>query len=332
MLTWCCVDVTWEKSWSEMTGLYRMHVKIWFVCVGEESSSQQEQEERLPDLPLLSEQLLLDELWDMLGECLKELEESHDQHAVLGIFIHFWMILEIRESFCANNSLCSVVVLQPAVEAFFLVHATERESKPQVRDTRESQLSHIKDEPPPLSPAPLTPATPSSLDPFFSREPSSMHISSNLPPDTQKFLRFAGESIQHMMEHMMNTDEGCPQYELPLVFVLNRDPPHSAESDPATVHHSSGRWAIRCFGWLHPHLGLWCQAQVRYCLLLAKVKREKYYNDVIHSSLCISIVLRIPSTVCRKWAFLKFQYRPVPESVLLTPLLYNKTFYFSQIL
>ncbi|XP_038138930.1 E3 ubiquitin-protein ligase HUWE1 isoform X7 [Cyprinodon tularosa] len=131
----------------------------------EEGAAQSESEEKLPDLPLLSEQLLLDELWDMLGECLKELEESHDQHAVL--------------------------VLQPAVEAFFLVHATERESKPPVRDTRESQLSHIKDEPPPLSPAPLTPATPSSLDPFFSREPSSMHISSNLPPDTQKFLRFA---------------------------------------------------------------------------------------------------------------------------------------------
>ncbi|XP_040178870.1 E3 ubiquitin-protein ligase HUWE1 isoform X10 [Rana temporaria] len=126
---------------------------------------EKKEDERLPELPLLSDQLSLDELWDMLGECLKELEESHDQHAVL--------------------------VLQPAVEAFFLVHATERESKPQVRDTRESQLSHIKDEPPPLSPAPLTPATPSSLDPFFSREPSSMHISSSLPPDTQKFLRFA---------------------------------------------------------------------------------------------------------------------------------------------
>uniref|UniRef100_A0A8V5GUB3 E3 ubiquitin-protein ligase HUWE1 n=1 Tax=Melopsittacus undulatus TaxID=13146 RepID=A0A8V5GUB3_MELUD len=124
-----------------------------------------ERDERPPELPLLSEQLCLDELWDMLGECLKELEESHDQHAVL--------------------------VLQPAVEAFFLVHATERESKPPVRDTRESQLAHIKDEPPPLSPAPLTPATPSSLDPFFSREPSSMHISASLPPDTQKFLRFA---------------------------------------------------------------------------------------------------------------------------------------------
>lgn len=78
-------------------------------------------------------------------------------------------------------------------QAFLLVHATEWESKPPVGDTRESQLAHIKDEPPPLSPAPLTPATPSSLDPFFSREPSSMHISSSLPPDTQKFLRFAGE-------------------------------------------------------------------------------------------------------------------------------------------
>lgn len=50
----------------------------------DEGNGQSESEERLPDLPLLSEQLLLDELWDMLGECLKELEESHDQHAVLG--------------------------------------------------------------------------------------------------------------------------------------------------------------------------------------------------------------------------------------------------------
>lgn len=54
------------------------------ICVDDEGNGQSESEERLPDLPLLSEQLLLDELWDMLGECLKELEESHDQHAVLG--------------------------------------------------------------------------------------------------------------------------------------------------------------------------------------------------------------------------------------------------------
>lgn len=56
----------------------------FFLFLDDEGNGQSESEERLPDLPLLSEQLLLDELWDMLGECLKELEESHDQHAVLG--------------------------------------------------------------------------------------------------------------------------------------------------------------------------------------------------------------------------------------------------------
>lgn len=48
-------------------------------------------------LPRLSEQLDLEELWFMLGECLTELDKTPDQHAVL--------------------------ILQPAVEAFFLVHA-----------------------------------------------------------------------------------------------------------------------------------------------------------------------------------------------------------------
>ena len=48
-------------------------------------------------LPRLSEQLLLDELWDVLGDCLTELAKTSDHHAVL--------------------------VLQPAVEAFFLIHA-----------------------------------------------------------------------------------------------------------------------------------------------------------------------------------------------------------------
>uniref|UniRef100_UPI00398F46F5 E3 ubiquitin-protein ligase HUWE1-like n=1 Tax=Pristiophorus japonicus TaxID=55135 RepID=UPI00398F46F5 len=77
---------------------------------GSQASEKEKEEEKLPELPLLSEQLSLDELWDMLGECLKELEESHDQHAVL--------------------------VLQPAVEAFFLVHATKRESNPPPCETR----------------------------------------------------------------------------------------------------------------------------------------------------------------------------------------------------
>ncbi|CAN0188024.1 unnamed protein product [Lampetra planeri] len=130
-----------------------------------DEDEEDEEEDKSSELPRLSVQLDLEELWDMLGDCLKELSDSHDQHAVL--------------------------VLQPAVEAFFIVHATERETKPPVRDTRESQLSHIRDEAPPLSPAPVTPASPSLCDPFFARESSSMTISSSLPPDTQKFLRFA---------------------------------------------------------------------------------------------------------------------------------------------
>merc|ERR1719457_61914 len=45
----------------------------------------------------LAEKLQLESLWQVLGDCLKELEKSGDEHAVL--------------------------VLQPAVEAFFLVHS-----------------------------------------------------------------------------------------------------------------------------------------------------------------------------------------------------------------
>ena len=56
-----------------------------------------EKKPEAPGLPRLSEQLLLEELWDTLGECLTELARTSDHHAVL--------------------------VLQPAVEAFFLVHA-----------------------------------------------------------------------------------------------------------------------------------------------------------------------------------------------------------------
>ncbi|KAG8260860.1 E3 ubiquitin-protein ligase huwe1, variant 2 [Homalodisca vitripennis] len=52
-------------------------------------------------LPPLSEQLNLDILWNTLSECLTELQHTQDNHAVL--------------------------VLQPAVEAFFLVHASGME-------------------------------------------------------------------------------------------------------------------------------------------------------------------------------------------------------------
>lgn len=63
----------------------------------------EQQLSRLETVPL-SELLDLDSLWNTLSDCLKELEETQDHHAVL--------------------------VLQPAVEAFFIVH-----SAPQTKTT-----------------------------------------------------------------------------------------------------------------------------------------------------------------------------------------------------
>ncbi|XP_054925199.1 E3 ubiquitin-protein ligase HUWE1 isoform X3 [Dermacentor andersoni] len=133
------------------------------------------------DEPLpLSEELRLDSLWSTLSDCLLELAETQDQHAVL--------------------------VLQPAVEAFFLVHASapsaaaatgssataggSRDAAPRRREyrseSRETQLAHIHQEMAPLSPLAQQqdgqpPATPGAERP----------ADANLHPDVQKFLGFA---------------------------------------------------------------------------------------------------------------------------------------------
>lgn len=119
--------------------------------------------------PRLSAQLSLEELWDTLSACLTDLSQTPDHHSVL--------------------------VLQPAVEAFFLVHASEKEAhkpapesvKPSL--TRDSSLSHVADMPP-LSPMPLSAGSTSGA--FFARESSVTSIvSAAMPLDTQKFLSFA---------------------------------------------------------------------------------------------------------------------------------------------
>lgn len=63
----------------------------------------------------LSETLQLDHLWNTLSDCLVELEENADHHAVL--------------------------VLQPAVEAFFLVHASTQPQSPQSTDQKKLTVS-----------------------------------------------------------------------------------------------------------------------------------------------------------------------------------------------
>lgn len=126
-----------------------------------------------PVLPLLSEQLALDDLWDTLGECLTELAKTTDSHAVL--------------------------VLQPAVEAFFLVHGSERtvpHPAPSAGLDVSQRLSTTSttDMLPPASPGPLSPGPVSP-----SRQQSVSSVTSDLPTDTQKFLRFAGRFEKNCM-------------------------------------------------------------------------------------------------------------------------------------
>lgn len=71
------------------------------------------------ELQPLSETLQLDHLWNTLSDCLVELEENADHHAVL--------------------------VLQPAVEAFFLVHASSQQQAPQsTTEQKKFQVSRLR--------------------------------------------------------------------------------------------------------------------------------------------------------------------------------------------
>merc|ERR1711884_99051 len=111
----------------------------------------------MPDsLESLSEQLCLSDLWSTLSNCLKELADTPDHHAVL--------------------------VLQPTVEAFFLVHAavttTEEKKKINQKETRKEQLAHIEE-------------TPGTLGESDQTSQSLSNTSTVLPVDTQKFLAFA---------------------------------------------------------------------------------------------------------------------------------------------
>lgn len=82
--------------------------------LAKETSNQQRQQKKIIlnsiEQQPLSETLQLDHLWNTLSDCLVELEENADHHAVL--------------------------VLQPAVEAFFLVHAS---SQPQASQATNEQ-------------------------------------------------------------------------------------------------------------------------------------------------------------------------------------------------
>ncbi|KAG6803233.1 E3 ubiquitin-protein ligase HUWE1 isoform X1 [Apis mellifera caucasica] len=116
-------------------------------------------------LPLLSESLVLDHLWETLSACLLELEYTPDQHAVL--------------------------VLQPAVEAFFLVHSSSSTSRDRHLSTSTENREVVPD---------LTPVSPIYSDnEGTSQSEATINTSwdiqptpqKTLPPDQLKFLKFA---------------------------------------------------------------------------------------------------------------------------------------------
>ncbi|XP_053985847.1 E3 ubiquitin-protein ligase HUWE1-like isoform X2 [Hylaeus volcanicus] len=115
-------------------------------------------------LPLLSESLVLDHLWETLSACLLELEYTPDHHAVL--------------------------VLQPAVEAFFLVHSSLSTSRERQMSTNAETREVVPD---------LAPVSPIYSDNEGTSQSETTNTSwdmtpppqKTLPPDQLKFLKFA---------------------------------------------------------------------------------------------------------------------------------------------
>lgn len=118
----------------------------------------------------LSIELQLDDLWETLSQCLLELAETPDHHAVL--------------------------VLQPAVEAFFLVHSpglSQRRCRNHDDNSvdKNNQTSHIDQEVAPISP---------NDSHQVSDQPGG--ASGTLCYDTQKFLDFA-ETHRVVLNHIL---------------------------------------------------------------------------------------------------------------------------------
>lgn len=133
--------------------------------VSKPSISALQQQQHSPSvIKPLSGLLGLTKLWETLSQCLCSLADTHDSHAVL--------------------------VLQPAVEAFFLVHA-ERSSDTKLptgsRSSHSISTSRLKDDVNPTSPAAF-----SDLSPHPSQSEIEQDQYAQLPYDTVLFLKFAG--------------------------------------------------------------------------------------------------------------------------------------------
>ncbi|XP_065351363.1 E3 ubiquitin-protein ligase HUWE1 isoform X4 [Cloeon dipterum] len=115
--------------------------------------------------PPLSQDLGLDSLWDVLSQCLSELENNQDQHAVL--------------------------ILQPAVEAFFYVHSSLEDSKNAAAAVEVSEAQAAQ-EPAVASDTAEQQASSAVVQAGEdASEAKSSSETANLSPDMRKFLSFA---------------------------------------------------------------------------------------------------------------------------------------------
>lgn len=74
------------------------------------------------------------------------------------------------------------MVLQPAVEAFFMVHATSTETETEKKETKQEMLAHIEK----IAPLPESPGEEKEDE-----STSEQNKYKNLPQNTVKFLQFA---------------------------------------------------------------------------------------------------------------------------------------------
>ena len=120
------------------------------------SRNRKENRTVVMELPSLSVQVELDALWDKLSECLNALSETEDSHAVL--------------------------VLQSAVEAFFIVHALPVDHSASKRMLSVSSTHAMEELVLPGSPHPS----------ISSPHPSGPQPKDSISQDMKKFLEFAG--------------------------------------------------------------------------------------------------------------------------------------------
>ncbi|XP_022915522.2 E3 ubiquitin-protein ligase HUWE1 isoform X2 [Onthophagus taurus] len=125
-------------------------------------SLEKEEKPSQPPLHHLSDQLdELENLWNTLSQCLLELEHTPDHHAVL--------------------------VLQPAVEAFFLVHSPIQEALVTSEQSRLSTAPVVD----PVQDSPETSTQGSSQEVNTQDNNGQANRAVSVPADQQKFLNFA---------------------------------------------------------------------------------------------------------------------------------------------